>query len=145
MSTVGGISLSGMNAAMRQLDASAENIANARSSGPMPDAANASGHPAVFTPLDVEQTPNANGGVSVRIAASSAAGIPSGEAGNAQLLSGDWRVTLAPIARSGIVASNTPAARAKPIVEAVAFQGVGVFETLKEIAKQVLTELKAGG
>jgi signal recognition particle receptor subunit beta len=33
----------------------------------------------------------------------------------------------------------------EPIVEAVAFQGTGVFETLKEIAKQVLTELKAGG
>ena len=33
----------------------------------------------------------------------------------------------------------------EPLVEAVAFQGVGVFETLKEIAKQVLTELKAGG
>ena len=32
----------------------------------------------------------------------------------------------------------------EPIVEAVAFQGTGVFETLKEIAKQVLTELKAG-
>jgi len=31
------------------------------------------------------------------------------------------------------------------VVEAVAFQGVGVFETLNEIAKQVLTELKAGG
>jgi len=31
------------------------------------------------------------------------------------------------------------------VVEAVAFQGVGVFETLKEIAKQVLQELKAGG
>jgi hypothetical protein len=31
------------------------------------------------------------------------------------------------------------------VVEAVAFQGSGVFETLKEIAKQVLTELKAGG
>ena len=31
------------------------------------------------------------------------------------------------------------------VVEAVAFQGTGVFETLKEIAKQVLTELKAGG
>jgi len=30
------------------------------------------------------------------------------------------------------------------VVEAVAFQGAGVFETLKEIAKQVLTELKAG-
>jgi mutual gliding-motility protein MglA len=33
----------------------------------------------------------------------------------------------------------------EPVVEAVAFQGVGVFETLKEIAKQVLQELKAGG
>ena len=33
----------------------------------------------------------------------------------------------------------------EPVLEAVAFQGVGVFETLKEIAKQVLTELKAGG
>jgi mutual gliding-motility protein MglA len=33
----------------------------------------------------------------------------------------------------------------EPIVEAVAFQGAGVFETLKEIAKQVLQELKAGG
>ena len=33
----------------------------------------------------------------------------------------------------------------EPVVEAVAFQGVGVFETLKEIAKQVLTELKQGG
>ena len=32
----------------------------------------------------------------------------------------------------------------EPVIEAVAFQGVGVFETLKEIAKQVLTELKAG-
>ena len=31
------------------------------------------------------------------------------------------------------------------VVEAVAFQGVGVFETLKEIARQVLTELKQGG
>ena len=33
----------------------------------------------------------------------------------------------------------------EPVVESVAFQGVGVFETLKEIARQVLTELKAGG
>jgi signal recognition particle receptor subunit beta len=31
------------------------------------------------------------------------------------------------------------------VVEAVAFQGAGVFETLKEFAKQVLNELKAGG
>ncbi len=33
----------------------------------------------------------------------------------------------------------------EPVIEAVAFQGIGVFETLKEIAKQVLNELKAGG
>src|SRR5438128_8418142 len=31
------------------------------------------------------------------------------------------------------------------VIESVAFQGVGVFETLKEIARQVLTELKQGG
>jgi len=33
----------------------------------------------------------------------------------------------------------------EPLVEAVAFQGPGVFETLKEIARQVLTDLKQGG
>src|SRR5213080_3779 len=31
------------------------------------------------------------------------------------------------------------------VIEAVAFQGGGVFETLKEIARQVLVELKQGG
>ena len=31
------------------------------------------------------------------------------------------------------------------VIESVAFQGVGVFETLKEIARQVLIELKQGG
>src|SRR6266700_2892882 len=32
----------------------------------------------------------------------------------------------------------------EPVLEAVAFQGQGVFETLKEIARQVLVELKQG-
>jgi signal recognition particle receptor subunit beta len=32
----------------------------------------------------------------------------------------------------------------EPAFEAVAFQGTGVFETLKEVARQVLTELKKG-
>lgn len=32
----------------------------------------------------------------------------------------------------------------EPVFEAVAFQGTGVFETLKEIARQVLIELKKG-
>jgi hypothetical protein len=35
--------------------------------------------------------------------------------------------------------------KSEPVVEAIAFQGVGVFETLKEIARQVLVELKKGG
>ena len=34
--------------------------------------------------------------------------------------------------------------KGEPVFEAVAFQGVGVFETLKEIARQVLVELKKG-
>jgi mutual gliding-motility protein MglA len=34
--------------------------------------------------------------------------------------------------------------KGESVYEAVAFQGAGVFETLKDVAKQVLTELKKG-
>ncbi len=34
--------------------------------------------------------------------------------------------------------------RNEPVYEAIAFQGQGVFETLKEVARQVLLELKKG-
>jgi len=34
--------------------------------------------------------------------------------------------------------------KGEPVYEAVAFKGDGVFETLKDVAKQVLTELKKG-
>ena len=34
--------------------------------------------------------------------------------------------------------------KTEPAIEAVAFQGKGVFETLKEVARQVLIELKKG-
>ena len=34
--------------------------------------------------------------------------------------------------------------RGEPVFEAVAFQGTGVFETLREVARQVLVELKKG-
>ena len=37
------------------------------------------------------------------------------------------------------------AGKTSRVIEAVAFQGPGVFETLKEIARQVLTDLKQGG
>jgi signal recognition particle receptor subunit beta len=34
--------------------------------------------------------------------------------------------------------------KGEPVVEAVAIKGIGVFETLKEVAKQVLAELRKG-
>lgn len=34
--------------------------------------------------------------------------------------------------------------KSEPVFEAVAFKGEGVFETLKEVARQVLVELKKG-
>ena len=34
--------------------------------------------------------------------------------------------------------------KGEPVLEAVAFKGVGVFETLKEVARMVLAELKKG-
>jgi len=35
--------------------------------------------------------------------------------------------------------------KGEPVLESVAIQGMGVFETLKEVAKLVLAELKKGG
>jgi hypothetical protein len=34
--------------------------------------------------------------------------------------------------------------KGEPVFEAVAYNGTGVFETLKEVARQVLVELKKG-
>jgi signal recognition particle receptor subunit beta len=34
--------------------------------------------------------------------------------------------------------------KGEPVFEAIAFQGVGVFETLRQVGRQVLTELKKG-
>jgi signal recognition particle receptor subunit beta len=35
--------------------------------------------------------------------------------------------------------------KGEPIIEGIAINGTGVFETLKELAKMVLAELKKGG
>jgi len=35
--------------------------------------------------------------------------------------------------------------KGEPVLEGVAIKGIGVFETLKEVAKLVLAELKKGG
>ena len=63
--------MSGLNAATLRLQASAGNIANARSNGPLAGAANPSGQPSVYTPLGVVQTPRADGGVEASLAPAS--------------------------------------------------------------------------
>lgn len=77
MSTISGIALSGMNAAMLRLTASASNIVNARSTGPLPDAPNPAGHRPVYTPLRVDQWSVPGGGTQARIVPSVANPIPT--------------------------------------------------------------------
>jgi len=60
MSSISSIALSGMNAAQTQLNASASNVANAQTEG--------------YQRRAVEQSPDANGGVSTQIVASSQTG-----------------------------------------------------------------------
>jgi flagellar basal-body rod protein FlgC len=72
MSPVSAISMSGLNAAMLRIGASASNIANLRSKGPLPGAANAAGQPPAYTPVQVAQSAAAGGGTEARIIPSTA-------------------------------------------------------------------------
>ena len=65
MNRVSDIELSGLNASTLRLRASANNIANARTTGAV-----GSGEPTVYMPLDVLETAQANGGVAARLAPS---------------------------------------------------------------------------
>ena len=63
MSSISTIALSGMNAAVRRLEVSASNVANAQSTGALP-AANgtiAAGAPQAYAPLRLIQTESAGG------------------------------------------------------------------------------------
>jgi flagellar basal-body rod protein FlgC len=64
MSNVASIALSGMAAAMRRLEVSARNVANASSAGPPPsaDPAVARSYPAAYRPKRVDQVETAGGG-----------------------------------------------------------------------------------
>lgn len=64
LSSMSSISVSGMQAAATRLEASASNIANASSSGPLPDA---SGTTTAYAPVTVQQSDVKGGGVSARI------------------------------------------------------------------------------
>ena len=65
MNAIGTV-LSGIRAATLRLDASANNIANANSTGPTPAATNQSGAQ-VYQSLSVQQSPLHNGGVSAQV------------------------------------------------------------------------------
>jgi len=64
MNAILSIASSGMTAAMRRLEVSASNVANALSDGPLPsaDAASRARYPAAYTPQHVEQLETAGDG-----------------------------------------------------------------------------------
>jgi flagellar basal-body rod protein FlgC len=69
MSLALSIATSGLAAATLRLNVSANNVANALSSGPLPDANAAAGFPAAYKPMQVIQTEVAGGGTAARIEA----------------------------------------------------------------------------
>ena len=64
MSSISAIALSGLNAASRRLQVSASNVANAQSTGALPNADGTlpAGAPRAYAPLEVVQTASAGGG-----------------------------------------------------------------------------------
>jgi flagellar basal-body rod protein FlgC len=75
MSTLTSIGLSGLNAATLRLNASASNIANARSNGPLVDAGRAKSYNPAYTTVEVVQTSSALGGTQARLVSSPAAPV----------------------------------------------------------------------
>ncbi|HZR86510.1 MAG TPA: flagellar basal body rod C-terminal domain-containing protein [Bradyrhizobium sp.] len=69
MSSISTIALSGMNAAARRLEVSASNIANAASTGALPNADGTipAGAPTAYAPLEVVQTASAGGGTQTTV------------------------------------------------------------------------------
>ena len=69
MSSISTIALSGMNAATRRLEVSASNVANAGSTGALPNADGTlpTGAQPAYAPLEVVQTANANGGTQTSV------------------------------------------------------------------------------
>jgi flagellar basal-body rod protein FlgC len=69
MNSISTTALSGMNAATRRVEASASNIANAASTGALPDSDGnvPPGAPQAYAPLDVVQTAGAGGGTQTTV------------------------------------------------------------------------------
>ena len=70
MNSISTIALSGMNAAARRLEVSASNIANAGSTGALPNADGTlpAGAPRAYAPLELVQTESAGGGTQTTVA-----------------------------------------------------------------------------
>lgn len=66
MNSVNAMAISGVNTATLRLRAAASNIANMRSTGALPGVTG----PEAYTPLEVEQSPTADGGVEARLRSS---------------------------------------------------------------------------
>jgi len=77
MSDALSIAASGMNVAALRLEVSARNIANMRSSGPMPTSSNPANFPPAYTPLRVNQTDVAGGGTTATVTPVTPAATPS--------------------------------------------------------------------
>ena len=75
MSSVSAIAISGLNAASLRLQVSAENVANAGSSGPLPDSSARGSYPSAYGAKRVDQTANANGSTSATVGTASPATI----------------------------------------------------------------------
>ena len=69
MSSISAIALSGLNAASRRLQVSASNVANAQSTGAVPNANGTvpAGAPQAYAPLQVVQSASAGGGVQTSV------------------------------------------------------------------------------
>jgi flagellar basal-body rod protein FlgC len=78
MSNAMSIAASGMTAAVRRLEVSARNVANASSDGPLPGAGDAGG---VFTPFRVDQVEVAGGGTAAQVSAVEPGQVPAYDPG----------------------------------------------------------------
>lgn len=77
MSIASSIAVSGMAVASLRLQVSANNVANALSSGPLPGSANSAGYPTAYIPGRVDQIDSAGGGTSANVGAVSPSYVPA--------------------------------------------------------------------
>ncbi|MGC2781277.1 MAG: flagellar basal body rod C-terminal domain-containing protein [Bradyrhizobium sp.] len=119
MSSIATIAVSGMNAASRRLEVSASNIANARSTGALPDANGVlpPGAPKAYSPLELVQSDVAGGGTQTTIttasSGTSASYDPSASFANKDGLVAAPKVDLAQEMISQLVAKYSFAANAR--------------------------------